>query len=77
MREALPSLSERAACKVLQVARSAMRPVAPEGKKVVLVDELLAERIRRLIEAHPTFGYRTRAASMKIGQASEKREKLD
>jgi putative transposase len=55
--EALPSLSERAACRVLHVARSSMRPDERPARAPV-VDELLTMRVRRLIEDHPTYGYR-------------------
>jgi hypothetical protein len=35
-----------------------MRPETEEVRVPAVVDELLAERIRRLIEMHPTYGYR-------------------
>jgi len=53
----MPGLSERAACKILRVARSSMRPEVTT-KGTPRVDELLAERLRKLIEEHPTYGYR-------------------
>lgn len=43
-------------CRVLDVNRAAMR-YAPRPRNVVL-DEVLAERVQRLIRNHPTFGYR-------------------
>ena len=58
MREAIPSLSERTACSLLCVPRSSMRPETEEVRVSAVVDELLAERIRRLIEVYPTYGYR-------------------
>lgn len=54
----MPSLSERTACWLLRVPRSSMRPETEEIRVSGVVDELLAERIRRLIELHPTYGYR-------------------
>jgi hypothetical protein len=57
VREAMPGLSERTACLLLRVPRSSMRPEM-EKRAHAVVDELLAERIRRLIELHPTYGYR-------------------
>jgi transposase InsO family protein len=35
-----------------------MRPETEKVPAHAVVDELLAERIRRLIELHPTYGYR-------------------
>lgn len=57
MMGAMPRLSERAACRVLRVARSSMRP-GRVGERAPQVDEVLAERLRKLIEQHPTYGYR-------------------
>ena len=62
MREAIPEASERRICEVLDVSRSTCQP----GKKrksgnlriVPAVNPELSERIRQLIQAHPTYGYR-------------------
>jgi len=62
VREAIPEASERRICEVLDVSRSACQP----GKKrkrmdfrvVPAVNPELSERIRQLIQEHPTFGYR-------------------
>ena len=54
----MPGLSERTACLLLRVPRSSMRPETEKVPAYAVVDELLAERIRRLIELHPTYGYR-------------------
>jgi putative transposase len=58
VRASLSSVSERRACRVLRVARpaSTQQPVSPPVRPVV--DDVLAERIRRLIADFPTFGYR-------------------
>ena len=53
----MPGLSERAACRIMRVARSSLRP-GSKGERAPVVDELLAERLRKLIEEHPTYGYR-------------------
>ena len=55
---ALPGVSERWVCRVLRVARSSVRPHPHETQRAPMMDELLAARIRELIRAHPTFGYR-------------------
>jgi hypothetical protein len=62
VREAIPEASERRICEVLDVSRSACQP----GKKrksgnlriVPAVNPELSERIRELIQVHPTYGYR-------------------
>jgi len=62
VREAIPEASERRICEVLDVSRSTCQP----GKKrksgnlriVPAVNPELSERIRQLIQAHPTYGYR-------------------
>ena len=58
MMGALPGVSERRVCRVLGVARSSVRPLPHRADRAPVVDELLAARIRELIHAHPTFGYR-------------------
>jgi putative transposase len=57
VKEVLPQASVRQICTTLQVSRSAMSVETAEQRPAVL-DELLVERIRRVIEEHPTFGYR-------------------
>ena len=54
----LPGVSQRRVCRVLQVSRSAVRPRSGGTKTAVVVDEVLAKRIRDLIHRFPTFGYR-------------------
>jgi len=56
--EVLPNTSARRVCSLLAVSRSVLwsQPAAIDRR--LAVDELLAERIRRVIEEHPTFGYR-------------------
>lgn len=53
----MANLSERAACRILQVPRSSMHPLVKPRRPAVL-DELLVLRIERLISMLPTFGYR-------------------
>lgn len=57
MREAVPRASERLVCRLLGISRSAMTERTTRSREYP-VDELLAERLRKLIEKHPTFGYR-------------------
>ena len=68
VREAMPSLSERGGVPVtsraalVDASRNRESPRCAGG-----VDELLAERIRRLIELHPTYGYRLLWAMLRQG----------
>jgi putative transposase len=58
VKDVLPKASLRRICRVLEVPRSSLQPrEGPPGRNRHL-DELLVARIRRLIERHPTFGYR-------------------
>jgi HTH-like domain len=43
---------------LLRVPRSSKRPETEKVPAYAVVDEFLAERIRRLIELHPTYRYR-------------------
>ena len=58
MKAALSQASERRLCAVLRVARSSVRPRLGSRSAEQHVDGVLAARIQRLIQAHPTFGYR-------------------
>ena len=62
MREAIPEASERRICEVLDVPRSACQPGRKSKKMafrgVPAVNPELSERIRQLIQVHPTYGYR-------------------
>ena len=51
-------VSQRKACQVLQVSRSALHERPRRESQRAAGDELLRVRIARLIEQHPTFGYR-------------------
>lgn len=61
-------VSERRVCGVLGVPRSAVREqgrmTAPRPR---VVDEVLAARVERLIEEHPTYGYRRLWALLRFG----------
>jgi hypothetical protein len=54
----LPGVSMRRACRVLKFSRARLRARAVIAAAPPRLDGVLAERIQRLIEAHPTFGYR-------------------
>jgi len=56
----LPGLSQRRVCRVLNAPRASAEPtkVEPTSRRARPVNELLAERIRALIQRFPTFGYR-------------------
>lgn len=57
MKTVLPQASLRRICSVLAVSRSALQD-RNGGRREPIVDELLAARIQRLIQQHPTYGYR-------------------
>lgn len=62
-------VSERRVCGVLGVPRSAVREREGEQRRrVVPVDEVLAARVERLIETHPTYGYRRLWALLRFGE---------
>jgi putative transposase len=58
VREALPKLSERHVCCVLEVPRSSMRTAAPTKRHRRPLDATLVARIAELIKRFPTYGYR-------------------
>jgi hypothetical protein len=53
-----PGVSMRRVCRVLKFSRARLRARAVIAAAPPRFDEVLAERIQRLIERHPTFGYR-------------------
>ena len=57
--EAMPRVSERRVCRVLEVSRSSARP-RPEKEKSrgPVINAFLAARIHQILKEHPTFGYR-------------------
>ena len=58
MTEVLPNASARKVCSLLGVSRSVLTTRLPAGDRRQAVDDLLVERIRRVIDEHPTYGYR-------------------
>ena len=58
MTEVLPKASARNVCALLGVSRSVLTAPRPAVDRRLVLDELLVERIRRVIEEHPTYGYR-------------------
>ena len=53
----MTTVSQRRVCRVLSVSRSSLNR-QPRSPAKPVVDELLAARLKRLIEEHPTYGYR-------------------
>jgi putative transposase len=53
-----PGVSMRRVCRVLKFSRARLRARAVIAAAPPRLDEVLAERIQRLIEEYPTFGYR-------------------
>jgi putative transposase len=64
----LPGESMRRVCRVLKFSRARLRARAVIGKVAARLDEVLVERLRRLIELHPTFGYRRLWALLRFGE---------
>ncbi len=58
MRAACPDISERKACRVLQVPRSALhrRPPSPSSSPKLAAN--LVQQLQALIQQYPTYGYR-------------------
>jgi len=63
----LPGESMRRVCRVLKFSRARLRARAVMAKVAPRLDEVLVERLRRLIERHPTFGYRRLWALLRFG----------
>ena len=59
----------RRVCRVLKFSRARLRARAVSVKVPPRLDEVLVERLRRLIERHPTFGYRRLWALLRFGEA--------
>lgn len=67
--QALPTTSTRSICRVLGVARSALyrhHPDAPATRRATADADVVA-RIKKLIEQHPTYGYRRIWARLRFG----------
>jgi putative transposase len=63
----LPGVSMRRVCRVLKFSRARLRARAVSAAAPARLDEVLAERIQRLIALHPTFGYRRLWALLRFG----------
>jgi putative transposase len=63
-----PGESMRRVCRVLKFSRARLRARAVSVKVAPRLDEVLAGRIQRLIELHPTFGYRRLWALLRFGE---------
>jgi hypothetical protein len=62
-------VSERRVCGVLSVPRSAVRErEGGQRSRGAHIDEVLAARVERLIEIHPTYGYRRLWALLRFGE---------
>jgi len=64
---ALPGMSIRRGCRILNFSRARLRARAVVTAASPLVDQVLAERIQQLIGVHPTFGYRRLWALLRFG----------
>jgi putative transposase len=64
----LSGVSMRRVCRVLKFPRAQLRARAVCAAAPARLDEVLAERIQRLIERHPSFGYRRLWALLRFGE---------
>jgi len=64
----LPGVSTRRVCRVLDFSRAGLRARAVLAGVPPRLDAALTERIQRLIERHPTFGYRRLWALLRFTQ---------
>jgi putative transposase len=64
----LPGVSMRRVCRVLKFSRARL-PASAVSKAPRRLDEVLVERIQRLIALHPTFGYRRLWVLLRFGEA--------
>lgn len=67
MIESHPGASQRLVCRVLGIARSAMRPTVQAERRHDDGDLVMRERIHQLVLSHPTFGYRRIWALLRHG----------
>jgi putative transposase len=58
VRAARPGISERRSCRVLRIGRAGLHRVGGLRARRRAADPPWAERLRQLIQQHPTFGYR-------------------
>jgi len=58
VRDAIPGSSQRLVCRILGVSRSALAPRQGPPLRRAPLDPTLVERVRFLIQANPTHGYR-------------------
>ncbi len=73
--KAVPAISQRKACRLLKVPRSAMHENKLQTKPHSVVDEQLAQRIEVLMKRHPTFGYRRLWALLRFHEGLEVNKK--
>ena len=67
-----PGVSMRRVCRVLKFSRARLRARAVIAAAPPRLDEVLAERIQRLIEAPPTFGYRRLWAMLRFVEGNQR-----
>lgn len=58
MRAVRPDISERTACRLLQVSRSALHRSTKGKRAHATLSETLVAKLEPLIQAYPTYGYR-------------------
>ena len=63
-----PGVSMRKVCRVLNFSRARLRARAVAAAAPPRLNEVLAERLQRLIELHPTFGYRRLWALLRFAE---------
>jgi len=68
VRAAIPRASERRVCKILRVPRAVCRGRREESPAKPVLNEALTVALQRLIDEHPTFGYRRLWAMLRYRQ---------
>ena len=76
MKEAVAGSSQRLVCRMLGVARSTLTVRPEPARSRRRVDPELVERIRALIEANPTHGYRMLTAWLRSDGLVVNRKKI-
>jgi putative transposase len=74
VRAQLAAVSERRACRLLGVARSALHPSAPRPRPAPARDAELVHQVAALIQRYPTFGYRRLWALLRRGEVRVNRK---
>ncbi|HJS67014.1 MAG TPA: IS3 family transposase [Nitrospiraceae bacterium] len=76
MRAARPAVSERRSCRVRHVSRASLHRRGDTGIRRRAEDPPWTERLRQLIQHHPTFGYRRLWVLLRFREGSSVNRKV-